>query len=1049
MIKLTKENIDKAIISKGNNIVRKNQAGYILTDETICTFNSLMIFKELFDNKCKMLSDAFENLYYIADRLINCGGGDGPTPQDVYYTVKVTSNKTNARYYINGVERSSATFAEGTRNIQIRVTCNGYNDKTYTISQLTRDYNVYLEFTQDDIIPSAEYTVTVNCNVRDPQVTMNGISGFVQTFPAGTNVHIVATKEGYSTFETTINNLSRNETVDAVLEPIVSEVLLKVITTPANANVTIYDKTRNRTYPNTKEKSFPSGTIVKVVATLEGFQDFERDNIALFQTTTLNVTLEAIQPTLYSVVVNPTPIDSIVSITNLDNNTAHSSGDEFEEGTHLSILVTKEGYFNKTVDYTVDSADAVGSVITRAITLDQKQTVIVDVWKDALGTEALNNATISLVDTVTNNNVTPAAHPDGNTWRFEGLVLGRTYNLTIIKSGYTQQTNTSFIVATNNQTVNVYMQANSYNLKVIAVDADNNNTPIQAATVTVNGTAVTYANGESENVSIPGGTEVEIAVSSSGYQNVSPVRIIMPFGDYTYLFYLSASTATLHVYVFDSVDDSLEITSNCTIKINGVTGNDQTISPGTVNIEVTHPYVDGRPAYTSYVGTKNIVAGANNVTIELDPYVGVLFQGVGENISGQGWTELIGRMSFDSLEQDDDVLFVKQTLDDSIEIWVPYENNIGGVFHCEHYNDQTVELNDISANYQIQYVYFTRRDVKITINRPAGSVVYMDEVSNVITGNEVWVRRNTYHRFVCTKQGYNSSNRASTYLTDVTLTFYLSTPIYIHIVDSHNNNITGLTSQEIEVIDTNQIQDNVYEDNSGEEIYAGTYYVDALDGSYTVNINVPGYNAYTESFLIRGEQHINVQLTESTVDLNILVRDYNTHSYINDATIYVDNEIVNRLPIAVDKGVHIIKVQKVGYGTVVREVNLTSNQTVTIDIKNTVTTHIHAHKAGETGAAAYQGVTVTYRVAGTSSDVTVDNPNSNAVYEIPYNTNVTVTASAQGYQTVQETYSFNEETLEAYIELELQAGTKNLTIYVIDENTLLEVPNAVVTFNIE
>ena len=66
MIKLTKENIDSAIVSKGNNIVNKLQQGYILTDETLCTFNSLMIFKELFDNKCKMLDAALENLYYIS-----------------------------------------------------------------------------------------------------------------------------------------------------------------------------------------------------------------------------------------------------------------------------------------------------------------------------------------------------------------------------------------------------------------------------------------------------------------------------------------------------------------------------------------------------------------------------------------------------------------------------------------------------------------------------------------------------------------------------------------------------------------------------------------------------------------------------------------------------------------------------------------------------------------------------------------------------------------------------------------------------------------------
>ena len=1038
MIKLTKENIDKAIISKGNNIVRKNQTGYILTDETICTFNSLLIFKELFDNKCKMLDTAFENLYYIADRLINCNGGDTPDPDVKYYTVTVTSNKNNARYYINGAERNSATFAEGTRNIQIRVTCEGYNDKTYTIDNLTRNYNVYLEFTQDDIIPSQEYTVTVNANVRDPFITMNGISGHIQTFPAGTNVHIVVTKEGYSTFETTINNLSRNETVDAVLDPIVSEVLLKVITTPANANVTIYDKIRNRTYPNTKEKSFPSGTIVKVVATLEGFQNFERDNIPLLEDTTLNVTLEAIQPTLYSVVVAPTPIDSIVYITNLDDNTTHSNGDEFEEGTHLSILVTKEGYFDKTVNYTVDSADAVGSVITKAITLDQKQTVIVDVWKDALGTEALDNATISLVDTVTNNNVTPAAHPDGNTWRFEGLVLGRTYNLTVTKSGYTQQTNTSFVVSTNNQTINVYMQANSYNLKVIAIDADNNNTPIQTATVTVNGNAVAYANGESENVSIPGGTEVEIAVSSSGYQNVNPVRITMPFGNYTYLFYLSASTATVHINVVNSVTNN-DITSNCTININGNVGNDQTVSPGVINlsVEFTGMYFK----YIPYSGTKNVVAGSNNFTIELVPYMSQDFIGIKNNDD-----EDLVYIDYTELEQNNNVVVRRD--DSEIRIWVPYGEDVAGIFQSPHYFDKIVEYRNVTQN-QTHYLNFEIKDVKITINAPAGSIVYMDEPSNVITGNEVWVRKGTYHRFVCTKQGYNQSSRSGTYTTDSTITFNLDTPLYIHITDSHNNNITGLTYHEIEVIDAQQIQDNLYDDNDGEEIYPGTYHVNVWDGAYTANINVPGYNAYTQQFLIRGEKHLSVKLTESTVSLNILVRDSSNSSYINDATIYVDNEIVNHLPVSVDKGIHTIKVQKSGYGTITQTVNLTQNETVTIDIKPTVTAHIHAHKSDIPGATGYNGVRVVYLVGSSNVPIIVNNVDNNITYELPYNTNIRVNASCTDYVTKEQTFTFTEESLEVFIDLEIDPITRTLTIVGLDlANDGVEVDNLNVTLNI-
>ena len=318
MIKRTKENIDSAIVSKGNNIVNKLQQGYILTDETLCTFNSLMIFKELFDNKCKMLDAALENLYYIADRLIPCDGGDEPTPSDVYYNIFVSSNKSNARYYINNVERSSASYPKGTRNIQVKATCSGYYDKTFVIDELLRDYNINFEFTQDDIRPQDKYSVTVDCNVSGATIEINGQIRSYAVFDAGTRVTVRAYKTGYTTFETTIQSLNNDEIIHAIIQEDTSaNVTLTVNTSPSNANVVIYDKTTGLSY-NTKQKTFTRGTIVKIVTTLEGYNDDVRDNIVLNSDKTINIQLVQQEEEKYTVVVNTIPNEASAVITDLD-----------------------------------------------------------------------------------------------------------------------------------------------------------------------------------------------------------------------------------------------------------------------------------------------------------------------------------------------------------------------------------------------------------------------------------------------------------------------------------------------------------------------------------------------------------------------------------------------------------------------------------------------------------------------------------------------------------------------------------------------------------
>lgn len=71
MVEITSANINEAIVTKALNMIKMIENGFIYTNETICTFNSMIIFKDLFDNKCTVLSDALENLYFIADSILS------------------------------------------------------------------------------------------------------------------------------------------------------------------------------------------------------------------------------------------------------------------------------------------------------------------------------------------------------------------------------------------------------------------------------------------------------------------------------------------------------------------------------------------------------------------------------------------------------------------------------------------------------------------------------------------------------------------------------------------------------------------------------------------------------------------------------------------------------------------------------------------------------------------------------------------------------------------------------------------------------------------
>lgn len=216
MIALTSDNIDKAIVNKAYNMVKRNELGYIYTNETICTFNSMLIFKDLFNNKCKMLDSALERLYYIADRLFSCGAGSGGDSTK-YYTVTVATIPANAVVSINGIQSKSRTLVSGTR-VEIIASLEGYYSKSIVIPSLNNNESVSIEFAESDKIPT-KCTVTVNTTPRDATCTINGVVSKSVLVDIGSTITVNVTKSGYISFTQTYY-VNSDKTIDITLEEI-------------------------------------------------------------------------------------------------------------------------------------------------------------------------------------------------------------------------------------------------------------------------------------------------------------------------------------------------------------------------------------------------------------------------------------------------------------------------------------------------------------------------------------------------------------------------------------------------------------------------------------------------------------------------------------------------------------------------------------------------------------------------------------------------------------------------------------------------------------
>lgn len=531
MIELTKENIDKAIVNKAYDMVRKNELGYIYTDETICTFNSMLIFRDLFNNKCKLLDCALEKLYYIADRIIQCVR---PSKDDDFYNVKVITNPDSASVTINDITTKERTLASGTR-VVIVAKLDGYYDKTYVIESLNKDEEVRIAFTDEDKLPRY-FTISVTTIPANAICKINNVITKTANIDENKVCNIEVTAEGYLPYTDSFV-VKQDRDINVKLNAVPAEnIVLTVNPTPSDATVKIDGVEGN---VQTVRKGNHTITVSK-------------DGMNTYTLTRYFGVTETITPKLtitISVVTNPS--DATVLINGTQGKTITGYPGEY------TIEVSKSGYNSKTITKTYTSNS------TEEVRLDQQTT----------------NATITVV-----------ANPTGSLVKIDGVAttmktvpVGIRVNVNVSLANYITFDN-SYVV-NEDMTVNITLK----NTQTVQWDIVKQNAPSGEESTDI--TAYYTIEGDATQHPIVIGNEYEVPINkvirtvanANGYnEGISSNTFSGNYSKEFIAMELSQQTGV------DSITLTVVPTpSDAAVEIDGTAGAVKVVTPGEHSIRVS------------------------------------------------------------------------------------------------------------------------------------------------------------------------------------------------------------------------------------------------------------------------------------------------------------------------------------------------------------------------------------------------------------------------------------------------------------------------------
>lgn len=236
------------------------------------------------------------------------------------HAISVDVTPSDAIVKLNGVEQKSITVKHGT-DVTIECSKEHYYKHTETV-QAVEDKTVTVQ------LKYVKHTVSVVATPENATIKINGVEQSSIVAEYGTELNIEVSAPDY---ETKVINHTVTKDRELTINLVHETVTVTVEPTPADATVKIGGIEGTSRVVNKNEE-----VVIEVSA--EGYIT-KSETITPTEDTNLQITLEVVPPTYYTLTVNPTPADAIVKL-----NGTQQSSIQVEDGTQVNVECSKEYY---------------------------------------------------------------------------------------------------------------------------------------------------------------------------------------------------------------------------------------------------------------------------------------------------------------------------------------------------------------------------------------------------------------------------------------------------------------------------------------------------------------------------------------------------------------------------------------------------------------------------------------------------------------------------------------------------------------------------------
>lgn len=259
------------------------------------------------------------------------------------HTISVDVTPSDAIVKLNGVEQKSITVKHGT-DVTIECSKEHYYKHTETV-QAVEDKTVTVQ------LKYVKHTVSVVATPENATIKINNKEQSSIVAEYGTELKIEVSAPDY---ETKVVNHTITEDRELTIDLVHETVTVTVEPTPANATVKIGGIEGKSRVVNKNEE-----VVIEVSA--EGYIT-KSESITPTEDTNLQIVLEVVPPTYYTLTVKPTPADAIVKL-----NGKQQSSIQVEENTQVNVECSKEYYKTHTETVTVTENKELAIVLEKLV----------------------------------------------------------------------------------------------------------------------------------------------------------------------------------------------------------------------------------------------------------------------------------------------------------------------------------------------------------------------------------------------------------------------------------------------------------------------------------------------------------------------------------------------------------------------------------------------------------------------------------------------------------------------------------------------------------